>query len=389
MAEKSELRYIIDTGELNGKPERYLARTAKDLVSSVRNRIFIPKTWVKIKAGDLASPDHPTNRIYLDGSCQGPSTKHAARNIYSFDHHGDCERYLTDATCEQVLKFCKEPNLLSNSFDVIGDHNDLDMVLSAWEVVNIDRLAYDRNFYDLVDLHVKVEANIDTFGDKKPYSTGLNRSIVTMVRANLNRVQAAMDPFREIQSEDHLDATLAGFNMLDQCLLDVNADKPVEYLGKKTIGIPGGRNIVLATSQKDGIYAVEGDISREDKDCCLVIWHDGDRKFTLLLTEMATGFDLNPIYDKLNEAETRAKKKIGITDKGVLNTMWGGESHMGGSPRYYKMSPFIGIEEIKRIVVEEMSRQSEKLLSIQTQLKNGNGNGNGNGHAPKTPTDNK
>jgi len=159
----------------------------------------------------------------------------------------------------------------------------------------------------------------------------------------------------------------------------------VNYLGYKEIPLPGKDwYIVLAISQKDKIYAVEADIKRREKrkkrKCCLIIWHDGDRKFTLRLMGLASGFTLNPLFGRLNKAETRAKIESGITDKLVLDTGWDGHDDMGGSPRYKRMSPFIGIGKVEKESTEEMSEQAVRILSLKAKQKNGNGNGHSNGN---------
>ena len=56
--------------------------------------VFSRGTTVKFK-------DLPDNSIALDGYVQGPAID-AGRRRFSFDHHSECIRMVTAATCEQV-----------------------------------------------------------------------------------------------------------------------------------------------------------------------------------------------------------------------------------------------------------------------------------------------
>jgi hypothetical protein len=344
----------------------------------------------QINADELDAPDHPANRIYLDGSCQGPYID-PARNLYSFDHHGKGTiRSITDAACVQVMKFARDRIVGAVGYEVIGNHKDLDMLLAAYGVLHADRIAFDNAFFDLFVPHVLLEGNIDALGPNRDRWTGLSAGTINLVNRNLDVFQAAMDEAKA-KGDDLLDPILAGLEMMDRELLEGHIKRPVNYVGYKEIPIPGKWNIVLVISQKHKINAVLSDIEQREvkkkRKCCLVIWHDGDRVFTLRRTGIASGFSLEPVYEKLNQAETRAKLAGGIKDKDILNAGWGGDDLIGGSPRYKKMSPYIGIEEIERIVTEEVSRQAENMLGDPTQRKSGNGNGNG--HSPKPPDDPK
>lgn len=80
----------------------------------------------------------PPNSIALDGYCPGP-TIDPERHRFSFDHHGECLRHATAATCQQVLDALLL-GLDPKKCNVYLNDVDSDSVLAAWLLANPTRV---------------------------------------------------------------------------------------------------------------------------------------------------------------------------------------------------------------------------------------------------------
>jgi hypothetical protein len=100
------------------------------------------------------------NSIYLDGACRGPAINNEKRS-FSFDHHANCSRFATIATCEQVL-LALDMGLDPDGMKVVINDLDADTSLSLWLLLNPDKIddrvrALVRNI-GFVDAHGPVRA---------------------------------------------------------------------------------------------------------------------------------------------------------------------------------------------------------------------------------------
>lgn len=103
----------------------------------------------------------PTRSIALDGYCQGPSIDTVGER-FSFDHHDECVRHVTRATCGQVL------DALLLGFDpswytAYVNDVDGDTALSVWLLENPSRVREPR-----VRALVEVVSAIDAHGPAYP-----------------------------------------------------------------------------------------------------------------------------------------------------------------------------------------------------------------------------
>jgi hypothetical protein len=78
------------------------------------------------------------NSIALDGHCLGPAID-PERRRFSFDHHGECLRHATAATCQQVFDALLL-GLDPTECDVYLNDLDADSVLAAWLLANPGRV---------------------------------------------------------------------------------------------------------------------------------------------------------------------------------------------------------------------------------------------------------
>lgn len=92
---------------------------------------------LQIEVGEM-EPD----TIYLDGVVRGPVVDNERRS-YSFDHHGDCLRMATLATCQQV-RLALELGLDPEGMSVVVNDLDADASLGLWLLRNPERADDER-----------------------------------------------------------------------------------------------------------------------------------------------------------------------------------------------------------------------------------------------------
>ena len=84
------------------------------------------------------------NTIAIDGAVQGPYLDPATRR-YSFDHHANCVRLITLASCQQV--FCAlylGGLIVDEETSVLINELDADTIMSVWLLQNADRVNEPR-----------------------------------------------------------------------------------------------------------------------------------------------------------------------------------------------------------------------------------------------------
>jgi hypothetical protein len=399
MAKKSVSRYLIGTAELNGKPEKFISRTPADLSAENRNRLFVTRGF-QIDRKQLEDPEHPKNTIYLDGACQGPY-QDVARHIYSLDHHEGCYRSITIASCEQALRLTRKKIIGAVGFNIIANDPDPDTVLAAWQILQADRMAFDKRLFRKIRPVVNLEGNIDAHGFGHEEFTDLSQE---SLEENRRRIDYVFAEERELKAKGHwektdfLEYTKRAFMKLDKVAqIDEHMAECVRIDALDEVPLSDDKNedknFTLVVSSSGNIYDVENEILRRDRrknkktKCVCTLFHDGRTKFTLKLIGFVSEFDLKPVYARLNDAEDSAKLNSGVLDDKFLNNGWGGSPQVGGAPRYPNgAGPFLGLSTIKKIVAEELQKQAAAIRSLHAKDANSNGHSNGNGH-PKPPAD--
>lgn len=86
--------------------------------------------------------------IYLDGVVQGPVIDNE-RHSHSFDHHGDCLRMVTLATCQQV-RLALELGFDATGFTVVLNDLDADASLALWLLRHPER-AMEKRILEVVE----------------------------------------------------------------------------------------------------------------------------------------------------------------------------------------------------------------------------------------------
>lgn len=115
-----------------------------------------------INRGQVVSFDAlPQKSIALDGYCQGPAVDVEGQK-FSFDHHDNCLRLVTKATCGQVLDALLL-GLDPNDFTVYINDIDGDTTLAYWLLQNPSRVAEEK-----VRSLVENVGNVDAHGPAYP-----------------------------------------------------------------------------------------------------------------------------------------------------------------------------------------------------------------------------
>jgi hypothetical protein len=243
--------------------------------------------------------------IYLDGAHQGPVID-AEREAYSFDHHANCIRHVTTATCQQVLDALLL-GLDPSGFNVFINDIDGDTVLSYWLLANPEQ-ATDSFVRQLVN----EVALLDAHGPAYP---GLD--LASQFHDFVMKPEKHLRRSREY-------ATCNLLALLEECL-----GLLITFVGTKghSAGESGpdertfevthtGDNFVMAHSSNfvfDLLYG-EG----FTRAVAYMQMKDGSFAYTIgKKSEFVANFPVRQILDRLNEIEPG----------------WGGGSTIGGAPR--------------------------------------------------------
>jgi hypothetical protein len=249
--------------------------------------------------------------IALDGAVQGPYID-ANKEVYSFDHHANCIRLVTKATCAQVYD-ALSLGLNPEGFDILINDIDGDTVLSVWLLQNAAKI--NNPFTQEL---VGIVGNIDAHGPAYPLSAS---------QADIAHkfYKGVMAPETKARFVDKNYGTIDLGILLDSCLaqLDLLAANPEGYL----VGVSPqvdpefevthkADNFVMVKSKGfafGGCYKMGLNAVILYSDC-----PDGSIAYTIgKKSEFVGGFNVPAILTALNAVEAG----------------WGGGSTIGGAPR--------------------------------------------------------
>ena len=244
--------------------------------------------------------DLPVQSIALDGAVVGPRID-PEQQRYSFDHHGDCLRLATRATCEQVLDALRL-GLDPTGFTVYLNDLDSDSVLALWLLENPARSSDPE-----VDRLVRAIGALDAHGPAYPLQdaelcAGLQRALGgrETVEDCLGRLTRWIDSGMPPAPLD--DPSLAPPSILDQ----------------------GTWALVVGewTSQPGGAAALYA----RGWDRLVLCTPCGPDRWLYTLarrSDLVAGFPIPTLLAELERAENASGS----------NTPWGGGSSIGGGPR--------------------------------------------------------
>jgi len=356
-------RYRLTMAELEGRLQKALVRTDLKSDSGVPNRLFVIRGFRK-SIKDLMHEAHPHNTIYVDGACEGPYLD-PRRRIYSLDHHGECIRQITMASCEQALMLARYRHVDATDFNIIANDPDTDTVLAAWALMNADNLGYRDDVFSKLGPIYQLAGNVDRHG------FGYEELVLPdeIIRRTREKILWFQNREKEAKKNDRwgnidfVEFTERVFNDIDEyAFYQDTPEEEVVIQGQETLDIPGsgGQTVLFVRSNEGGIYGAirELVIRKKDKNCACVVWTDGKNRWTIKTTGIITKYDLRPLFQRLRDEEEKARTAKNVLDLDLLKNNWGGDATIGGQPRYYDGSgPFIDGDKIRAIVIEELAKQ--------------------------------
>jgi len=273
-------------------------------------------TYVNVRMvnGDtLNLADLAPGAVALDGCVAGP-VMGDEQDRWSFDHHADCHRMITQATCEQVLT-ATHLGFKWDGRDVWVNDLDGDTILSLYIIHRAVGCELERGT-TLVDL-VRGVGMMDAHGPAAAVLlSGDEPDLVNAFYQGVIYPTLGRNVQERFNEWDHLIETC--FHLIDDLvggMLEVaEADaEPVEVLQTEKVG-----NLSLVIAECPGFGGFKS-LYLDDYDVVALVTDaaDGSRRYTVGKVSDLVRFDLTALLAALNELEPG----------------WGGGSSIGGSPR--------------------------------------------------------
>jgi len=271
----------------------------------------------------------PPYSIAVDGVVQG-SVIDAEQGRFSFDHHGECVRLVTSATCRQVadaLLLGVEPG----EYTVYVNDVDADTVLAVALLAHPEWLAAGTPTVVPVRRLVEAAGGRDAHGPAYPVlEPDLLARFSEMVplpsrRSGTNADEMAADLAQGVEGVARLVTVLAGKGSAERPETR-NDDENQAEAGRGTASFSvthTGAGWVMATSDADALD--EGYARGFPR---LVMWRrleDGSIAYTVARrSDLVSGFPVGPASRPGTILAALASREPG----------WGGGSSIGGAPRH-------------------------------------------------------
>ena len=275
---------------------------------------------------------YPAQTIFLDGVYNGAPFCDNERRHYSLDHHADCVRGFTLATCEQaVVMLLQGLPLSAGEWTVYVNDPDLDSVIAAWVLMNhLELLRSDGAALRAMMPLIRLEGVIDAHGTGMQVLAALPDELHARTKASLDlliRRERELKSSGQWLSTDWVAYTRDLMEALDRLAFSPDALTELTNIQEGGRVALGERMAVLLRS-KDGIYAVEARLKdRYDRYLGVIVLDEGAGRFTLRQVDSFLKKDLSAVYRALNRQDPRAR-----TDGDPPN-LWGGSGSIGGAPR--------------------------------------------------------
>jgi hypothetical protein len=271
--------------------------------------------------------------ILLDGAGAFGPLLDNKRRLYNLDHHQECERTFTLATCEQALLMVTSGlDLAEGDWRIFANEPDLDTVLALWCLLNHVRLKNLRaKARDILYPLIRLEGAIDANGTELAEVCGLPKAVYEKASRGLGELlerERGVKGGGDWQTLD-LDAyTAEMLGVIDRMIYSVEDFRGYasieEVYGHVEIG---ERSVAVLCRDDSGIYAVEKLLKERWGDQLGVVALEREPShYTLRRASTLSDIDLNDAYRLLNQLDPHV-------DGRPPGKRWGGSENIGGSPR--------------------------------------------------------
>lgn len=271
--------------------------------------------------------------ILLDGAGQFAPLIDDGAHLYNLDHHQDCLRAFTLATCEQsLILVLKGLRLDKGDWTVYANEPDLDTVFAIWMLLNYRRVrALEPEQRDAIVPLLRLEGAIDANGFEIAEHCGLPQAV-------LREEKTRLDELHQVELEVKRSGAWAEVDLLDytrEMLLRIDylvykSSDFTDYTSVEEVygHVEIGRDhVAVVCCDGSGIYEVEKRLKK--------VWGDRlgitalereENQYTLRRTASLSGIVLDDAYGKLNLLDPSV-------DGRPPEKRWGGSDDIGGSPR--------------------------------------------------------
>ncbi len=251
----------------------------------------------------------PPFSIAIDGAVQGPQLD-TENHRYSFDHHSNCLRFCTQASCQQTLSSILL-GLEPEKFTLYLNDCDTDVCLSVWLLQNPDRAKET-----LVTKLVNSVGIADAFAGAITLN-GMSKTVewIASPEVDFKRDKSNYENISNCNLKYILEATL---RRIDQY---VNGEASIEVAKQEKHNeykiIRNENNYIIVESENSHIYSTLF-ASGFDRIVLVRPLDNGSLAVSLAKrSDFIDNFNLIKMYEELNKIEPN----------------WGGSSSIGGSPR--------------------------------------------------------
>jgi len=305
--------------------------------------------------------------ILLDGAGTFGPLLDNKRRLYNLDHHQECERTFTLATCEQALLMVTSGlDLGEGDWRIFANEPDLDTVLAIWCLLNHIHLKKLRSeARDVLYPLIRLEGAIDANGTALAEVCGLPKAILEQARRSLDELlqrEQGVKGGGDWQTLDLEAYTVTMLGAVDRLIYSVEDFRGYasieEVYGHVEIG---QRSVAVLCRDDSGIYAVEKLLKERWGDQLAVVALEREPgHYTLRRASTLADINLNDAYSLLNRLDRNV-------DGRPPGKRWGGSESIGGSPR--QGGSALGPSELLRVLgqaFEPIHRWQRVRAALQT-----------------------
>ncbi len=307
--------------------------------------------------------------ILLDGAGSFGPLLDNKRRLYNLDHHQECERTFTLATCEQALLLVHSGlDLAEGDWRIFANEPDLDTVLALWCLLNHSRLKELRSeARDTLYPLIRLEGAIDANGTELAELCGLPTAVYEQTRRRLDDLlerEQGVKGGGDWQTLDLEAYTAEMLGAIDRIVYSVEDFRGYASIDEVYGHIEIGERCVAVLCRDDaGIYAVEKLLKeRWGEQLGLIALEREPGHYTLRRASTLADVDLNQAYSLLNQIDRNV-------DGRPPGKRWGGSESIGGSPR--QGGSAFGPSELLRVLgqaFEPLNRWQRLHTTLQATL---------------------